>query len=58
VKYLDVQTFKWFCGPHGDSAVWYPLHTGYDGASVFADLTPVRAGQPPPPVERLALFFD
>jgi SAM-dependent methyltransferase len=58
VKYLDVQTFKWFCGPHGDSAVWYPLHAGYDGASVFADLAPVRAGQPVPPPERLARFFD
>jgi SAM-dependent methyltransferase len=58
VKYLDVQTFKWFCGEHGDSAVWYPLHAGYDGASVFADLMPVRAGQPLAPVERLARFFD
>jgi SAM-dependent methyltransferase len=58
VKYLDVQTFKWFCGPHGDSAVWYPLHAGYDGASVFADLAPLRAGQPLPRVERLARFFD
>jgi SAM-dependent methyltransferase len=58
VKYLDVQTFKWFCGPHGDNAVWYPLHAGYDGASVFADLAPVRPGRPLPPVERLARFFD
>jgi SAM-dependent methyltransferase len=58
VKYLDVQTFKWFCGPHGGSAVWYPLHAGYDGASVFADLRPVPAGEPPPDEERLARFFD
>jgi SAM-dependent methyltransferase len=58
VKYLDVQTFKWFCGPHGSSAVWYPLHAGYDGASVFADLRPVRAGDPLPEPERLARFFD
>ncbi len=58
VKYLDVQTFKWFCGRHGGSEVWYPLHAGYDGASVFADLTTVRAGEPLPPAERLALFFD
>jgi SAM-dependent methyltransferase len=58
VKYLDVQTFKWFCGRHGDSAVWYPLHAGYDGATVFADLTPVRAGRPLPPQERLARYFD
>ena len=58
VKYLDVQTFKWFCGPHGGSEIWYPLHAGYDGASVFADLAPVRRGAPLPPVERLARFFD
>jgi SAM-dependent methyltransferase len=58
VKYLDVQTFKWFCGPHGGAAVWYPLHAGYDGASVFADLAPVRPGAPLPGEERLARFFD
>ena len=58
VKYLDVQTFKWFCAGHGGNAVWYPLHTGYDGASVFADLRPVRAGEPAPPPERLARYFD
>ena len=58
VKYLDVQTFKWFCGPHGGSELWYPLHAGYDGASVFADLRPVRRGEPAAPAERLALFFD
>jgi SAM-dependent methyltransferase len=58
VKYLDVQTFKWFCAPHPGSAVWYPLHAGYDGASVFADLRPVRPGEPAPPDERLARYFD
>jgi hypothetical protein len=58
VKYLDVQTFKWFCGSHAGSELWYPLHAGYDGASVFADLRPVRRGEPAPPLERLALFFD
>ncbi len=58
VKYLDVQTFKWFCGRHGGSEVWYPLHAGYDGASVFADLRPLRRGEPLPPPERLARFFD
>ena len=58
VKYLDVQTFKWFCGPHGGAQVWYPLHAGYDGASVFADLTPVRAGAALPDEERLGRFFD
>jgi SAM-dependent methyltransferase len=58
VKYLDVQTFKWFCTPHGGAALWYPLHAGYDGASVFADLRPVRRGEPAPPLERLARYFE
>jgi hypothetical protein len=58
VKYLDVQTFKWFCAPHGGSRVWCPLHTGYDGASVFADLVPVRDDDPLADDERLARFFD
>jgi SAM-dependent methyltransferase len=57
VSYLDVQTFKWFCTPHAGAALWHPLHAGYDGAAVFADLTPVRNGAPPPD-EHLALFFD
>lgn len=58
VKYLDVQTFKWFCGLHGGAQVWCPLHAGYDGASVFADLRPVRDGAPLPEEERLARYFD
>lgn len=58
VKYLDVQTFKWFCGPHAGSRMWWPLHASTDGASVFADLAPVRDGQGSPPREQLALFFD
>jgi SAM-dependent methyltransferase len=58
VKYLDVQTFKWFCTPHSGTALWYPLHAGYDGASVFADLRPVRRSEPAPPVERLARYFE
>ncbi|TDB75894.1 methyltransferase domain-containing protein, partial [Micromonospora sp. KC723] len=42
VRLLDVQTFKGICGqrPPGTPR-WYPLHAGCDGASVFADLTPL-----------------
>ncbi len=58
VKPLDVQTFKWFCGSHGGSQVWSPLHAGYDGASVFADLSPVRDRGPLPEPGRVARFFD
>ncbi|TDC81684.1 methyltransferase domain-containing protein, partial [Micromonospora sp. KC606] len=42
VRLLDVQTFKGICGqrPPGTPR-WYPLHAGCDGASIFADLTPL-----------------
>lgn len=58
VKYLDVQTFKWFCTPHPGAALWYPLHAGYDGATVFADLAPVRAEADRASAGQLARFFD
>jgi SAM-dependent methyltransferase len=58
VRFFDVQTFKWFCGRHGGSHPWFPLHASSDGASVFADLVPVRHGGALSPQERLALFFD
>ena len=47
VRLLDVQTFKGICGqrPPGTPR-WYPLHAGCDGASIFADLTPLRRGRP------------
>jgi hypothetical protein len=58
VRFFDVQTFKWFCGPHGGAQLWFPLHASSDGASVFADLVPVRPGGALAPQERLARFFD
>ncbi|PZF87192.1 methyltransferase domain-containing protein, partial [Micromonospora deserti] len=42
VRLLDVQTVKAIClqRPPGTPR-WYPLHAGCDGASIFADLTPL-----------------
>ncbi|MEU2612675.1 methyltransferase domain-containing protein [Micromonospora sp. NPDC007271] len=59
VRLLDVQTVKGICGqrPPGTPR-WYPLHVGCDGASIFADLTPVAPDAPPPPPSHLARFFD
>ena len=59
VRLLDVQTFKGICGqrPPGTPR-WYPLHAACDGASIFADLTPLPADAPPPPPTHLARFFD
>ncbi|MFJ8580379.1 methyltransferase domain-containing protein [Micromonospora sp. NPDC093277] len=59
VRLLDVQTFKGICAqrPPGTPR-WYPLHAGCDGASIFADLTPLPPDAPPPPPTHLARFFD
>jgi SAM-dependent methyltransferase len=61
VRYFDVQTFKYLCGERGDPC-WYPLNAGTDGASVFADLVPVKDGpgwtQPRADPQHLARFFD
>lgn len=57
VRLLDVQTIKGICrrrpGPR-----WYPLHAGCDGASIFADLTPLGPGDPDADLVHLARFFD
>lgn len=56
VRLLDTQTVKGICsGP--DRPSWYPLHVGRDESTVFADLTPLPPGDPPPPPQ-LARFFD
>ncbi|MEU4566610.1 methyltransferase domain-containing protein [Micromonospora sp. NPDC023956] len=59
VRLLDVQTIKGICGqrPPGTPR-WYPLHVGCDGASIFADLTPLAADDPGPEPSHLARFFD
>lgn len=59
VRLLDVQTIKGVCGqrPPGTPR-WYPLHVGCDGASIFADLTPLALDDPLPEPTHLARFFD
>ncbi|MFC0007235.1 methyltransferase domain-containing protein [Micromonospora siamensis] len=59
VRFLDVQTFKGVCGqrPPGTPR-WYPLHAGCDGASIFADLTPLPPDADPPTRTHQARFFD
>ncbi|MEU6074517.1 methyltransferase domain-containing protein [Micromonospora sp. NPDC047074] len=59
VRLLDVQTIKGVClqRPPGTPR-WYPLHVGCDGASIFADLTPLPPGADDPSPSHLARFFD
>ena len=58
VRYLDVQTIKGICDRRNGSPRWYPLHAACDGASVFADLTPLADSEPGPDPSHLARFFD
>ena len=57
VRLLDVQTVKGICAGPGRPR-WYALHAACDGASVFADLTPLADGDPGPGAAHLARFFD
>jgi hypothetical protein len=58
VRLVDVQTVKGICDRPGGGSRWYPLHVGCDGATVFADLTPLADSDPTPTEEYLARFFD
>lgn len=58
VRLLDVQTVKGICQRPPGTPRWYPLHAGCDGASIFADLTPLADGEPDPEPSHLARFFD
>lgn len=57
VRMLDTQTVKGICARPGSPRRWSPLHVGNDGATVFADLTPVAADHQVP-ATRSARFFD
>ena len=58
VRLLDIQTFKGICSRPDSDLRWYPLHAGCDGASIFADLRPLQAGEPEAGVVQLARWFD
>ncbi|MGW0435389.1 methyltransferase domain-containing protein [Micromonospora sp. NPDC003197] len=58
VRLLDVQTIKGICQRPPGTPRWYPLHAGCDGASIFADLTPLGGDDPDPSASHMARFFD
>lgn len=58
VRLLDIQTIKGICVQPGRERRWRPLHAACDGASVFADLTPVRRQEDEADPVLLARFFD
>lgn len=58
VRYLDVQTFKYFCRPRAGVLPWRPLMVTASDTTVHADLQPVASGDPPPGPAELARWFD
>jgi SAM-dependent methyltransferase len=58
VRLLDVQTIKGICARPPGTPRWYPLHAGCDGASIFADMTPLEPDDPEPVASHMARFFD
>ncbi|MDC0667596.1 methyltransferase domain-containing protein [Nannocystis radixulma] len=56
VRFLDVQTMKYFCGAKPGVPPWRPLSTGAAEDNIFADLQPVKDG-PPASGDELARWF-
>jgi SAM-dependent methyltransferase len=57
LRLFHPQTFKYFCVPRAGRTLFRPLLVTCDDASVFADLQPVTADEPPPDATELARFF-
>lgn len=55
-RFMDVQTFKYFCGEKPGVLPWRPLATATAEDNVFADLQPVKGG-PPARRDELARWF-
>ncbi|GAB1540750.1 hypothetical protein NUACC21_34190 [Scytonema sp. NUACC21] len=45
-RFIDVQTFKYFCHPKSDVMPWRPLMLSASEDTVFADLQPIKNGSP------------
>lgn len=58
IRLFDAQTLKGICAGAAGTPRWYPLRVSCDGASVLADLAPVKGDQCPPDDLVLARFFD
>lgn len=58
LRLFDLQTVKGICLRPAPSRRWHPLHASCDGATVFADLTPLGSTDPDPDGEHLARFFN
>ncbi|GIV96890.1 MAG: hypothetical protein KatS3mg057_1547 [Herpetosiphonaceae bacterium] len=55
-RFMDVQTFKYFCSARPGVLPWRPLSTGAAEDNIFADMQPVKGG-PMASREELARWF-
>jgi SAM-dependent methyltransferase len=58
VRLFDPQTVKSICAQTQVTRPWRPLHVSCDGATVFADMAPLRPGEDADDPAFLARFFD
>jgi SAM-dependent methyltransferase len=55
-RFMDSQTFKYFCSPTSEVLPWRPLMVTASEDTVFADLQPIKTGMPPT-AEEIARWF-
>lgn len=58
VRFFHMQTFKFFCRPYPGLRLFRPLSVAYSTEDVFADLQPIKDGEPPSSEQELCRFFD
>jgi SAM-dependent methyltransferase len=59
VRLLDLQTIKGICCRAGSPRTWLPLHASCDGATIFAELRPIKDDSAESPdLVHMARFFD
>jgi SAM-dependent methyltransferase len=56
VRFMDIQSFKYFCQPHPDVLTWEALMVTASPDTVFADLQPLKNGSTPSR-SRIARWF-
>jgi SAM-dependent methyltransferase len=56
-RFMDVQTFKYFCGVKPGVLPWRPLSTGTSEDNVYADMQPVKDGRLAGCVHELSVSF-
>ncbi|HET9918927.1 MAG TPA: class I SAM-dependent methyltransferase [Ktedonobacteraceae bacterium] len=57
VRFIDMQTFRYFCQPHPGVLPWQPLIAASSDDTVFADLQPLKDGTTADPSQVARWFY-